>query len=552
MGLEGSPQESTLSAYIAVLRRRLWIVVLCTVLVPAAALFFSLRQPAEFSSTAEVYINKQNLASALTGIEDTTLFVDEERAAETQASLASVPAVARRALDLAGVDDLTPDDLIAQTSIAPKGLTDIIEFTVVDGDADLAERLASAYAQAFTLYRGELDTRAIVKAREEVTAALTRLDAEGRQDTDLHASLEESQQQLQTLETLQTSRAYVIREADEAVQIAPTPMRNAILGVMLGLVLGVGLAFLVDALDTRVRSASEVGERLGLPLLARIPAPPKELARDDHLVMMARPHGTHAEAFRMLRTNLEFARLEGEGVRTLLVTSAVEQEGKSTTAANLAVALARAGSRVALVDLDLRRPYVARFFMLLHAHGVTDVALGKVSLATALQPIDLGVGQGGAAPPNGNGRDDDPAGRGALDVLVSGPLPPDPGEFVGTERLAAILRELHASYDTVIVDTPPLLRVGDAMTLSSQADGVLVVSRLHLVRRPMLNELRRLLEAAPAPKLGFVATGGRKESEAYGAAYGYHYGYGYGPRTEEAGAPVQGRKGKRREREGVA
>ena len=149
------------------------------------------------------------------------------------------------------------------------------------------------------------------------------------------------------------------------------------LGLMLGIVLGLGLAFVVDALDTRVRSANEVGERLGLPQLARVPPPPKGFAKDDRLVMLAQPTGTNAEAFRMLRTNLDFADArERSGARTILVTSAVEQEGKSTTAANLAIAEARAGRRVALVDLDLRVPYLDRFFGLLHAEGITDVALG--------------------------------------------------------------------------------------------------------------------------------------------------------------------------------
>ena len=155
--------------------------------------------------------------------------------------------------------------------------------------------------------------------------------------------------------------------------------------------LGLGLAFLFEALDTRIRSAAEVARRLGLPLLARIPAPRKKLQRADNLVMVAEPSSGSAEAFRVLRTNLEFARLDSD-VRSILVTSAVEPEGKSTTAANLAVALARAGRRVVLVDLDLRRPYVDRFFRLFREPGITDVALGEVSLDEALTTIDLATG----------------------------------------------------------------------------------------------------------------------------------------------------------------
>ena len=526
MAEEASHGEApSLSTYLHVLRRRKWIIIACAILVPAAALFFSARQTALYQSSAEVFINKENIASALTGIQDTTLFVDEERAAETQANLAAVPEVARSALGIAGESRVYPDDLLAIASVAPKGNSDILEFTVTDPDPERAQRLATAYAVAFTRYREKLDTTSIVKARKEVFDSLKTLEQEGRQDERLYEILTEKQSQLQTLQTLQTNRAYVVRSADAGVQVAPTPKRNAILGLALGLVLGVGLAFAIDALDTRVRNAGEVGERLSLTQLARVPPPPKDFAKNDRLVMLAQPTGTSAEAFRMLRTNLEFARLEGEDVRTILVTSALEQEGKSTTAANLAIAEARAGRRVALVDLDLRRPYVDRFFNLLHAPGLTDVALGKVSLDEALVRVDLALGgtlHGDAYDPSANGQGE----HGRLDVLVTGPLPPDPGEFVGTKRLADILTVIHDRYDLVVLDTPPFLLVGDAMTVAPNADGILVVARLGIVTRPVLRELHRTLGSAPIPKLGYVVTGSAR-GDGYGGKYGYG-GYGYG------------------------
>ena len=530
---------SSLSSYLRVLRRRKWVVIFCALIVPATAYVLSARQADEFESSAEVYVSRQNIASALTGIEDTSLIVDERRAAETQARLAATPDVARAALDELGITDMTPGELLAELEVATRGNTDILGISIVDRDPEQARLLADSLARQFVAYRARLDTAALRKARQEAQTTLAALREQGEEDSDLYRSLEQKDQELATLEALSTERVSVVRPAEPARQVAPNPVRNAAVGLFLGLLLGAGLAFLIDTLDTRVRSASEIAERLRLPLLARIPTPPRKLARDDRVVMLAQPTGSQAEAFRMLRTNLDFALLDTEA-RTLLVTSAIEKEGKSTTAANLAVALVRAGRRVALVDLDLRRPYLERFFDLPTTPGITDVALGRTALKEALQRVDLGTGNRSARPLS-NGQENGRGDQGLLDILTSGPIPPNPGEFVGTRRLAEILTNLRGAYDIVLLDSPPLLRVGDAMTLSARADGLIVVTRLNLVRRPILAELRRLLDASQASIFGFVVTGADtgKRDDPYG--YGYSSGYG---EAEAAGAPRsrEGRK----------
>jgi polysaccharide biosynthesis transport protein len=521
-------EAASLQSYLGVLRRRAWIIVLCTVVVSIAAYFVSKHQTAKYSATAEVYVNQQTLAAALTGINTAGLPVGQAEPVDTQASLASVPDVAARALEIANLHDRSPGALLGQTSITPNADTNIISFKVTDTAPAKAQLLATSYARAFTRYRNELDSEPIVRARKEVEATMAELAASGRKRSALYENLAEKDAQLQTLETLQTGGAVVIRTADSGAQVSPHPRRDAALGLVVGFILGVGLAFGAEALDTRVRSTDELGDALGgLPLLARLPPPAKRLQKRDELVMIAQPKHNAAEAFRLLRANLEFMRVTGDAVRTILVTSAIEKEGKSTTAANLAVSEARSGRSVVLVDLDLRRPYIDRFFRLVGAAGIADVVLGSVDLSQALHPIDLSLGShstsADSVSENGNR-----AARteGALNVLVCGPVPPDPGEFVAAEKVQAILESLRDSYDTVIIDSPPVLRVGDALTLSSYADGVIVVARMKTLRRSMMHEMGRLVSATPTRKLGFVVTGSIPgERTGYGDAYSYGYGY---------------------------
>ncbi|HEV7564989.1 MAG TPA: Wzz/FepE/Etk N-terminal domain-containing protein [Microbacteriaceae bacterium] len=524
---------STLRDYLQVVRRRKWIIVEAVLIVPLAALAFSLHQHAQYQGSAQVLLSQQDLANQLTATPSYTN-IPADRQAQTQAELARVPAVAQQAIKATRTPMSATKFLAASTATAGTN-ADLLTFTFTSPDPELASRLATAYARAYVHYRLSVDTAAINAALTEVENELKTLPSHGA----LYDSLVAKTTQLRTLAALKTANASVVRDAGAAVQTAPRTKRNLVLGVLLGLFLGVGLAFLREALDTRVRSAESIGERLELPLLARLPAPSKRLRAENRLAMLAEPSGVQAEAFRMLRTNLEFASL-GKKAKIVMVTSATEQEGKSTTIANLAVALARSGKHVVLVDLDLRRPFVERFFDVAEGPGLTQVALGIAPLGRAITRVAISGGDPVLYPDsngngNGNGNGHKPQ-VGALDILPSGPIPPDPGEFVGTARLTEILEHLREHADIVLVDAPPLFHVGDGLVLSAKVDAVMVVTRLDAMRRGMLTELKRLLDTMPAEKLGFIVTGADEE-ESYGSGYaGYYYARPYERKKAETRA----------------
>jgi len=383
----------------------------------------------------------------------------------------------------------------------------VLRFNVSDPSPQLAVVLATAYAHQYTLYRRDLDTTAYKAAQKELREQMAKLGASGVDpESSLYSNLLEQHQNLSTLVALQVSNASVLREAEGAYQTSPRTKMNGALGLFLGIVIGLGLAFLREALDRRVRADQNLDTVIDLPLLGRLAAPPKQ-AEARQLAMISRPTTPEAESFRLLRANLELANLDLHA-RTIMVTSASQQEGKTTTIANLAVALASSGRRVALVDLDLRDPALGRIFGLQMRAGVTQVVLGDVQLADALTRIPLASEQIG---PSGRA----PYTIGTLDVLPAGSIPPNPAEVAASAAVADILRELAESVDIVLVDVPPLLVVSDAVTLGARVDAVVVVIRLNVTDRGTLHQLTRVLSSVPSAKLGYVLTGAEMP-EGYG------------------------------------
>jgi capsular exopolysaccharide synthesis family protein len=461
-GDQAIEQPATVRGVLETLKRRKWFVLQAVVLVPLAAAAVSLLQQPTYSATSSVLLTSGR-AGAAAGAEDG---LASDRRARTEADLARVPSMVVGALRRVPSTDLTVDEFLDRSSVTPRANSDIVDFSVSDPSPERARALATAYAREY------------VADRPGASRA--------------------------------TVRSVLVSAAPKAERVKPRPVQMIALGAVLGIILAVAGAYLWDALDTKVRDVREVGRLLGLPLLGTF----REVARPSYgrLAMIDAPHEAEAEAYRILRANLDFANID-RSARVVLVTGAVDGEGRSTTAANLAVAVALAGRRVVLADADLRHPIIADLFGLGGLPGLTDVALGHVSLGDALAPVPLG-------PPDAISPANGPGSGGSLEVLPSGPTPIDSGEFVGTRAVAEVVAELAERADLVILDAPPLLPVGDARTLTTLADALLVVTNLDLVRRPMLQELAHVLATMPTRVLGFVATGTTADRhDAYGGFY---------------------------------
>jgi succinoglycan biosynthesis transport protein ExoP len=298
----------------------------------------------------------------------------------------------------------------------------------------------------------------------------------------------------------------ILREATTPISPeSPNTRLNLVLGFFVGLVLGLVFAFLREVLDTRIRGERDVTALTSAPIIGGIAFDPSAVKRP--LIVQDDPRSVRAEAFRTLRTNLQFLEVES-GPKSFVITSSIPSEGKTTTSANLAIALADSGAQTLLIDGDLRRPKMADYLGVEGAIGLTDVLISRVELADALQPW----------------------GRGNLVVLPAGTIPPNPSELLGSKAMASLLRTLEAEFDVVIIDLPPLLPVTDAALVSKLTRGALVVVAAGRTHKAEFAGAISALENVGASVAGVIITMlPTKGPDAYG--YGrYGYGaYGYGP-----------------------
>jgi capsular exopolysaccharide synthesis family protein len=502
-----------LGRFLQVIARRRWVVVIVALVIAIAATAWSIVQSPTYGATSKVLISSQNIPLAVTAGPDTRTPEDPVRVAATEAQVARLRIVIDRARVRAGITNETTDQIRAHTSVGSGEDSDLLTITVTDGDAARASRLADAIANEYVTYRTQLDVAKVEKARNDILDQLDKLRAAGTTSGTYYDTLRSNAQQLTTLATVGATNYNVVESAGAADKVSPKPVRDGIVAVVVGLIVGLAVAFLADRLDRRVRSVGEVEEHLAAPLLARVDAGGRSSGGGRRMIAaLDRPQGSAAESFRMLRANFEFTNAVADA-GVVMVTSARPQEGKSTVAANLAATLAASGRKVALVDLDIRRPTLHTFFGIAQIPGATQVAAGTVRLDDVIAEIDLpraadalGEGSGAAA-----------VAEGRLWVVPAGVQPPNPGQFIASRAIAMLVQQLRGLAELVIVDVPPMLACGDAKSLAPAIDAMLLVVRMAEANRAILQELRREMEATPCTTLGFVVTGAAPP-----VSYGYY------------------------------
>ncbi|AZC12331.1 polysaccharide biosynthesis tyrosine autokinase [Microbacterium sp. ABRD28] len=448
--------------YIRILRKNWLIIVVATLLGIGIAAVFSLTRTPQYETQSTVFVSSQS-GTSIQELQQGNVFTQDR--VTTYSNLVSTPIVMNPViaeLDLG----ITAAQLDAKVEASSALNTTLITITVTDPDPILAADIANALAASLTAAVEEIETP---------------------NDSDV-------------------SPVRLTRVKDALPPPAPSSPNvplNLALGALVGLALGVGAAVLRSVLDTRIRSPRDVEQVTDRPMIGAIPFDPK--VKERPLIVHADPLSPRAESFRALRTNLQF--LDMDGRASFVVTSSVPSEGKSTTTINLAIALADAGKRVALIDTDLRKPKVAEYLGIEGGAGLTDVLINRARVGDVMLPW----------------------GQRSLYVLPAGKVPPNPSELLGSAQMHTLLEVLERDFDVVLCDAPPLLPVTDAAILAKATSGAIVIVASGQTNRHQLDGAMDALQTVGAKVAGLVMTmvptRGPDAYYAYGAGYGYGYGY---------------------------
>jgi capsular exopolysaccharide synthesis family protein len=414
-----------------------------------------------YTASAEVQVQPLTIASSLLspGGQETE---DPTESRAVAARLVTTPTLEARAAQKLRLTPANPNSLNGQTSVSTDPDSGFLTIGVEDPDPRRAAAAANALASALVEIRG-------ARARAAIDTTISQLSQQGASPAVL--------QRLQATRAAQQGSTQIVQRAlVPRSPASPRPLRNAALAFIVTLLIAVGLAFLLDRFDRRLRDSEDLAALAGTPLLSEIPSAAFADRVSSPVVV---------EAFRMLRTNLTYFNVD-RPLKSVLVTSPLKADGKTTVATNLAKAMAQAGNDVIFVDADLRRPEVGPGLGM-REDGLADVLTGARDIDEVVGEMEIDAGR--------------------LRILPSGAPPPNPSELLSSDRMRALLANLTEDADLVVIDTPPMLSVSDAIPLLGQVSGSILVGRLGRTSRDAIRRLAAVISNTGGVLFGVVATG---------------------------------------------
>ena len=528
--LEDEKQETAEPKdYLRVVRERAWIIILVVVVLVGAAYAYSHRSTPMYRATATIVYGKSNLEQALFGV---AVFPDTNQAlvVETDAGLVKVNEVAS-AVKAQLKSSRSTSELLSMISVTSSATSTAIGIDAVSTDPNEAANVANAFAEQFIISRQNADKATVEAASQLVKNQLDTLSPADANST-YGTTLKSRYESLQIIEAMQNGGFTVAQSAvAPGAAFSPRPLRTGILALFVALVLGFGLVFLLDYLDKRIKDVKTLEQSFGVPVLATVPAVDGRWKghTDGKRSLSAVgfiSHPSLLESFRTLRSSLQYFDVD-KSIHSILVTSGLPREGKTVTAINLALSLAFAGNRVVILEADLRRPMVPEYLAVKNEVGLSTVLAGGTALKDAMQLVNLDAFIPEKIRERVNDVNGVPLDRN-LYCLASGPLPPNPAELLGSNRMEKLLDELSRSsrLDYVVIDTPPILSVADALVIAPQVDAVVIATRIDWTTQEEAHEVSDLLRRSGARVIGVVA-GGMKPRSGYYRRRGYNYGNRY-------------------------
>ncbi|MEX2196005.1 MAG: polysaccharide biosynthesis tyrosine autokinase [Thermoleophilaceae bacterium] len=512
------PRYQTLRDYLRVIRAQRWLILLFIVLFGGAAFAYSARQDPTYEAEAALSFNEPTQDLSFLGVSAFPTETPQQRAA-INSELVTRTAVARRVRDSLGLTS-SIEELQDAVGAQPEAQTNLVVIEASAGDDEFAALLANEFAeQAAALANQESQDR--LEEAEESLRETFRAQSERGVGPIERATFTDRIARLQALQDFGRPVEISRRAEVPSAPASPNPALNTTLGLLLGLALGLLVAFGRDSLDVRLRGSRDIQAHVKLPLVGHIGDDAMGTAgaasRNGHRKMSP----ADLESFRILRKNLEFLDID-RTLRTIAVTSALPEEGKSTVAASLAGTFAQGGKRTLLVECDLRRPALAERLGLQRTPGLTDYLTEQVSPQEVLQGVPVTTGE-----TNGNGAAAPMPGAEELVCITAGSPVPRPADILASKRFRDFLKEVSEAYDVVVLDTSPLLSVSDTLELIPNVDGVVLCIRAGRTRRDEAKAAKEALDHLPDRPTGLVVTGIKPGDE---ADYGYYSSsYAYGP-----------------------